>query len=286
MQDCFVQALSNVQIFPEHIIVAHEDSNNNLTGAFLEGGCVFDFAYNSTNKEITIQENRQDSEFVADYVSGVLAINSIRCDSENSYEWLKGFLLEERLDFGGRLKCGLGTIPCGEICLPRGKQCRISKGKAIIEKRKNQAIAREVSKRKHPDAKNVGDLLMSEARYRLSGKSNRERAEHMTKLKTEVTKDLSNKMESQKQKEIDKITRNQRHKGKLPGVGVIQGVAERLTTDPEEIVKKEAPFREKAQNIHKIQQERIAERAGGGVLTAFSKAKEAVVSALRKRKAS
>lgn len=285
IQDLFVNDLIVAGLFPDHVIVAHQDSENTLTGAFLHQGYVIDFHYDRADRQILLQENRQDSDFVRDYVTGILDANGIRCDSQNPCEWLKGFSLEERLDFVGQLKCGTGTIPCGGICLPRGKQCRISKGKAILEKRKNRVIAGEIARRKHPDAKNFGDHLVSEARYRLSNKSNRERTEHMAALKKEVTEELNNKISAQHQKEIDRITRNQKHKGKFPGVGVIHEVAERLTTSPEEIFKREAPFREKAQDIHQARQERKAEHVGGGLLTSFSKAKEAVVEALRKRKA-
>jgi hypothetical protein len=286
IQDLFVNDLVASSFLPDLVIVAHQDSENTLTGAFLHQGYVIDFHYDCADKQIWLQENRQDTDFVSEYITGILDASGIRCDSQNPYEWLKGFSLEERFDFVGSLKCGVGTIPCGGICLPRGKQCRVNKGMAILEKRKNKIIAQTVARRKHPNAKNLGNRLKSEVRYRLSDKSNRERAAHMAALKKEVTEELNRKISNQQEKVIDKITRNQKHKGKLPGIGVVREVAERLTTQPEEILKKEVPFREKAKQIYQTRQERIAERVGGGPLTSFSKAKEAVTAALRKRKAS
>jgi len=286
IQDLFVNDLVAAKVLPDHVIVANQDSDNILTGSLLHHGYVLDFHYDSANRKILLQENRQDSDFVTEYVSGMLDASGIRCDSNNPYEWLQGYLLEERFDFIGQIKCDPGNIPCGGTCLPRGKACRIAKGKAIIEKRKNKAINREISMRKHPNAKTAGDYIKNEIKERLSGASNRERAEHIASLRKEVTEELNNKLETQKQKEIDKITRKVKHQGKLPGIGAIQEVTERLTTSPEEIFKREAPHREKATAIQKLREEKRAERVGGGILTSLSKAKEAIAGALRKKKAS
>ena len=98
--------------------------DDNISGYLISGGEAY--FYNLDDKNIEIQHSPALTENINEYARGVLDETGIEYHGDSEYAWTQGYF---RMD--AAVKCKSGGVPCGNICLPRGKKCRKGAGGAL-----------------------------------------------------------------------------------------------------------------------------------------------------------
>jgi hypothetical protein len=252
------KAFSSTFDAPVEVLTAQVNRDSTITAYALSGASLY--RIDTDKHECSCQHLPQETEELNDFASGYLASMGVHTDSDSPFDFARGYL---RMD----VKCTTGT-PCGNICLPKGKKCKMGGGAVASLSKAHSEIKRGLSSEhtkkigagiaSHLGTLAVGGALLTAyaKRHQIEEAAN----EHIKKGEEIVNKSHASVATGEQIHKGEKIVNQARRNVEAVGKKIARKVNKYIKKG-EEIVKKGT---EHAENIKKNASQAVDEYAKKG----------------------